>query len=121
MRHGPSTMLTALANHSTRIAMAASPAARKMALIRNSSRTLPLAPTITRAKLAPVRTTSGLAPIVRSSVGAVAIATAPTTTPASTPTRIDWTAARAAASGFFSPMRLDTVAVAPIDSPIATA
>ena len=42
MRHGPSTMLTALANHSTRIAMAASPAARKMALIRNSSRTLPL-------------------------------------------------------------------------------
>ncbi len=89
IRHGPSTMLTALANHRTRIAIAASPAPRKMALMRNSSRTLPLAPSITRVKLAPVRTTSSLAPISRSSEGAVATAVTPTTMPTSTPTAID--------------------------------
>ena len=43
-------MLMALANQSTRIAIAASPAPRNMALIRNSSSTVPLPPSMTRAK-----------------------------------------------------------------------
>ncbi len=36
IRHGPSKMLIAFANQSTRIAIAASPAPRKIALMRNS-------------------------------------------------------------------------------------
>ena len=57
MRHGPSTMLMVLANHSTRIAMAASPAPRKMALMRNSSITVPQPPSITRENVDPVART----------------------------------------------------------------
>ena len=56
-------MLMVLANHSTRIAMAASPAPRNTALIRKSSSTVPLPPSITRENVRPVRTTSSLAPI----------------------------------------------------------
>ena len=44
MRHGSRQMLIALAIHSTRIAIAASPAPRKTALIRNSIRMTPLKP-----------------------------------------------------------------------------
>ena len=57
MRHGPSVMLIALAIHSTRIAMAASPVPRKTELMMNSSVTPPLAPSITRANRLPVDTT----------------------------------------------------------------
>jgi len=49
IRQGPSTILMPLASHSTRIAIAASPAPRKMALIRNSSRITAFPPSITRA------------------------------------------------------------------------
>jgi hypothetical protein len=45
IRQGPSVMLIAFAIHSTRIAIAASPAPRKTELIMNSSVTPPLAPT----------------------------------------------------------------------------
>ena len=48
MKQGPSTMLIALANQRTRIAMAASPAPRKIALMRNSSSTVALPPSIIR-------------------------------------------------------------------------
>jgi hypothetical protein len=46
IRIGSSTMLSALATHSTRIAAAASPAPRKMALMTNSSRITALPPSI---------------------------------------------------------------------------
>jgi hypothetical protein len=41
-------MLIAFASHSERIAIVASPAPRKIALIRNRSSTVPLPPSITR-------------------------------------------------------------------------
>ena len=49
IRHGPSTMLIAFANQSTRIAIAASPAPRKIALMRNSMTIVTLPPSMTRA------------------------------------------------------------------------
>jgi hypothetical protein len=47
MSMGARTMLMALASHSTRMEMAASPAPRKMALMRKSNSTLPMPPSIT--------------------------------------------------------------------------
>ncbi len=49
IKHGPSTMLMLFASQSTRMAIAASPAPRKTALMRNSSRMTTLPPSITRA------------------------------------------------------------------------
>jgi hypothetical protein len=46
IRIGSSTMLMPLATHSTRMALAASPAPRKIALITNSSRITTLPPSI---------------------------------------------------------------------------
>ena len=69
MKQGPSTMLSRLPNHSTRIAIAASPAPRKTALMRNSSTTVTLPPSITRVKPLPDATTSGDAPISAQQVG----------------------------------------------------
>jgi hypothetical protein len=46
IRIGSSTMFSALATHSTRIAAAASPAPRKIALMTNSSRITTLPPSI---------------------------------------------------------------------------
>src|SRR2546429_209082 len=48
MKHGPSTMLSAFANHNTRMAIAASPAPRKIALIMNSMTTVALQPSMIR-------------------------------------------------------------------------
>ncbi len=48
IRQGPSRMLIAFASQRTRIAIAASPAPRKIALIRNKSSTVALPPSITR-------------------------------------------------------------------------
>ena len=53
MKQGPSTMLSRLPNHSTRMAIAASPAPRKTALIRNSRTTVTLPPSITRVNALP--------------------------------------------------------------------
>ena len=65
IRQGPSVMLMLFANQSTRIAIAASPAPRKIELMRNSRSTVPLMPSMTRAKPEPVRITSSLAPMTR--------------------------------------------------------
>ena len=113
-------MLIALAIHSTRIAIAASPAPRNTALMRNSSMITPLAPSMTVANDA-LATTAGDAPINCSNAGAYATPNTPTGTATSTPSRIACTAARAAPSPSFSPIRLATIAVAPALSPIATA
>ena len=67
MKQGPSTMLSTLPNHSTRMAIAASPAPRKTALIRNSSMTVTFPPSITRVNVLPDWISSGDAPIKRSS------------------------------------------------------
>src|SRR5438445_11275695 len=51
MKHGPSKMLMVFASQRTRIAMAASPAPRKMALMRNNNRIdafLPARPLVQR-------------------------------------------------------------------------
>ena len=47
IRNGHTTMLIALPSHSMRIAMAGSPAPRKIALLRNSSVTVALPANIT--------------------------------------------------------------------------
>ena len=49
MRQGSSTMLTTFATHSDRMASEASPAPRKIALMRNSSRMVALPPRIQAA------------------------------------------------------------------------
>jgi len=49
MRQGPSTILMAFASHSTRIAMAASPAPRKIAFTRKRSVIVTQPPSMTRA------------------------------------------------------------------------
>ena len=57
--------------HSSRIAIAASPAPRKIALFKNSTTTAPLPPpSAIRAYHVPVLTISGDAPISRSNSGA---------------------------------------------------
>ena len=87
----------ALANQSTRIAMAASPAPRNTALIRKSSSTVPLPPSITRANVR-----AGAQHVVarahrREQLRAEdARRSAPMTTATTTPRTIDCTAARAA-------------------------
>ena len=48
MSSGPRMMLIQFASHSTRIAIAASPAPRKIALTRKSSRMTTLPPSMTR-------------------------------------------------------------------------
>ena len=111
----------ALAIHSTRIAIAASPAPRKTALIMNRSVTPPLAPIITRANRVPVETTPSSAPMIRSRFGAKRIPVRPTTAPTPRPMMIDWMAARAAPSVSPSPIRRATTADAPTDRPMAIA
>ncbi len=117
MRHGPSTMLMALASHSTRIATAASPAPRKMALMRNSITTDTLPPSITRVKLLPLRTTSGSAPISPSSCGAKTTPTTPSASETPSPSRSVCAAVCAAPSGSCSPVRRATIAIAPMPRP----
>ena len=56
-------ILIRLAIHKLFIAIAASPAPRKMPLIRNSSIMATLPPSIIRVKVEPSATTSGLAPM----------------------------------------------------------
>ena len=56
MKHGPSTMLSAFASHSVRIAITASPAPRKIALIRKIMNTVTLPPSMMRVKSEPSAT-----------------------------------------------------------------
>ena len=67
---GPSRMLIPLASQSARMVMAASPAPRKLALIRNSNRTVTSPASMSRAYPEPIAITAGEAPIAPSSVGA---------------------------------------------------
>ena len=110
----------ALPIHSTRIATAASPAPRNAALIRNSSTIVALPPSITRVKVLPVAMTSGDAPISASSAGAYQAPATPMMADTTTPIAMACTAAVAAPSASCSPMRRATIAVAPIDNPIAS-
>ncbi len=110
----------ALPIHSTRIAIAASPAPRNAALIRNSSTMVALPPSITRVNVLPVAITSGVAPISDSSSGAYHAPATPMIAETITPRAIACTAALAAPSGSCSPILRATIAVAPIDSPIAS-
>jgi len=90
-------------------------------LIRKSSTTVPLPPSITRANVDPVRRTSSLAPMRASSRGPKITPTIPKTAAAPNPITIDCTALRAAPSWSFSPTRRATVAAAPMERPIARA
>ena len=119
IRQGSRQMLIALAIHKTRIAIAASPAPRNTALIRNNIMMTPLKPNRMAVKDECART-SGVAPINPSNGRANAKPARPAGTATSRPSAIACTAAIAAPSGSFSPMRRATVAVAPIPSPIAT-
>jgi hypothetical protein len=67
--------------HSVRIAIAASPARRRAALIRKGSSTVTLPPSITHVKLPPVATTRGQAPTTTSRRGPSGAPRTPTTTP----------------------------------------
>jgi len=114
-------MLIALANQSTRIAIAASPAPRKIALMRKSSMIVALPPSITRAKVEPLASTDGDAPISASRRGARAAPATPRPAATMTPSTIACTAARAAPSRSCSPVRRATTAVAPMERPTAMA
>ena len=117
---GSSTRLQAFAIQSERIAIAGSPAPRKIALMRKSRRTKTLPPNMIRVKLGSA-TTSGGASMSASSSGANHAPTIAIGMETTIPSRIDCTAARAAPSGFFSPMRRATIAVAPMPSPMPSA
>ena len=121
MKHGSRARLMMFASQSERIAIDASPAPRKIALMRKRRRMTTLAPSMIRVKGAPLATTSGEAPMSARSRGANSAPRIPIGTATAMPRPIDCTAARAAPSGFFSPIRRATVAAAPIESPIATA
>ena len=64
--------------------------------------------------------TSGAAPISARSRGAWVAPTTATTVATPRPRATAWTAVRAAPSGSFSPIRRETMAVTPIDRPMAT-
>ena len=112
-------MLMAFASHNTRIAIAASPAPRKIALMRNSKRTVALPPSSMRVYPEPIAVTAGDAPMTASRRGARVIPTTATTAATPSPRAIPCTAASEAASGRRSPMRRATTAATPIESPIA--
>jgi hypothetical protein len=105
---------------SRRMAMAASPAPRKMALFKNNSRTAKLPPRQILAYPLPVAMISGVAPIIRSKLGAKRKQGTPTATAIKDPRAIACTPATAAPSGSFSPMRRATMAVVERLNPIAT-
>ena len=120
IRIGSSAMLIRLASQSDRIATAASPAPRKMALIRNNHITVRLPPSMMAANSRPCDANSGVAP--RSCSRSVAHTTPAKliSTDSTRPVRRACTAATAASSGEPSPIRRATIAVAPMQSPMAT-
>src|SRR5882762_7548308 len=63
IRHGSRTRLMMFDTHSRRMAIAASPAPRNIALLRNSSMIAPLPPSAMRAYQPPTATICGDAPI----------------------------------------------------------
>src|ERR1700722_3972905 len=121
IRHGSSTRLMMFDTQSSRIAIAASPAPRKIALFKKSSMIAPPPPTAIRAYPDPTATTLGDAPIHSSSFGARNTHGSPTMNVITKPSTIACTAATAAPSGSFSPMRRATIAVVDIESPSPTA
>jgi hypothetical protein len=121
MRHGSRTRLQMFANHRTRIATAASPAPRKIALMRKRRTITTLPPSITAMNREPEATTSGEAPMRARSRGARSAPAIPRGTAIRTPSAIACTAVRAALSRSRSPMRRATIAVAAIERPIASA
>src|SRR4051794_22961959 len=98
-------MLMLFASHSVRIAIAASPAPRRAALIRKSNSTVTLPPSITRVNVPPVATTPGEAPMRTSNRGPSVAPRAPTITASPTPSTIACTAALAAPRGSPPPRR----------------
>ena len=120
IRIGSSTIFNPLATHNTFIAIAASPAPRKIALIRKSNITLNELPSTHRVYDAPPVTTCSSAPISRNKSGARHTAGTPTNTAAPIPNSTACTAARAAPSPSFSPIRRATIAVVASAMPIAS-
>ena len=112
-------MFSRLPSHNTRIAIAASPDPRNTALIRNNSTTVTLPPSMTWVNRCPERITSGEAPITCNRLDGARRGQNGDRAATMTPSRIDWAAARDAPSASCWPMRRDTSAIAPIDSPIA--
>ena len=102
------------------MAIAASPAPRKTAFSRNRSMIVAFPPASTRVYPVPPLTTSGCAPRSSRSCGAYTTPITPMTADRTTPTAIACTAERAAPSGSPLPIRRATIAVTPIERPIAT-
>ena len=87
MSRGSRTMLSPFAIHSTRMAIAASPAPRKAAFCRNSSRTTTLPPSMMRVYGTPVATTFASAPMMCRMSGAKATPATPNTIASASPRR----------------------------------
>src|ERR1700692_2670493 len=121
IRQGSRMRLMMFDTHSRRMAMAASPAPRKIALLRNRRRTAKLPPRQILAYPLPVETISGVAPIRRNKFGANKKQGMPMATEMIRPRVIACTPATAAPSGSFSPMRRATIAVVDKLSPMPTA
>jgi hypothetical protein len=81
-------MLLRLASHSDRIASAGSPAPRKTALIRNSSMTVTLPPSMIAVNRRPCVAISGVAPSIWSSSSAKMTPMMPSTIETATPVAI---------------------------------
>jgi hypothetical protein len=107
--------------HSSRMAMAASPAPRKIALFKNRSSTAQLPPRQILVYPPPTEIISADAPINRKSRGANKKHGSPMASETMIPRAIACTAATAAPSGSFSPMRRATIAAVDKLSPIPTA
>ena len=89
--------------------------------MRKMRTTVMFPPSMTRVKRWPVSTTNGVAPSAARSCGAEARPMAPRTAATTTPMRMPCTAAPAARSGSFSPVRRATVAAVAMARPVAIA
>lgn len=121
MKHGASTMFTMFASQSARIATAASPTARKIALTTKRRKMVALPPIISAVYDEPVETTSASAPMSASRRGAAIAPTSPRSAASAIAMTTTCTAATAAPPASFSPARRAMTAVAAADRPIASA
>ena len=121
IKHGPSTMLIQFASHNVRIAIAASPAPRKIALIMKSITTVTFPASMTRVNAAPCSITHGEPPMSASNFGASGAPMTADDDRHDQRERDRLHRGACSAFGFCSPMRRATIAIAPMLKPIASA
>ena len=119
MKTGHKIIFRILASQRLFIAIAASPAPRKIPLIRKSNMITRLLPNMILVKMAPSLITLASAPIRDKIFSANNAPRILTNAVAKNATIRDWAPACDAPSGFFSPILLATIAVAAVLKPMA--